>query len=124
MSERVRPARASDFPAQFAPGRAPGPWQPPADVYRIDDGWIVKLELAGVRPDEIEIRLTDTHMQVRGSRRDLVIREAPHAHSMEISYNRFERTIEFPERLDEHAMESRYQDGMLLVTLRRGQQDG
>ena len=30
-------------------------WQPRADVYRTHDGWLVKLELAGVRLDEIRL---------------------------------------------------------------------
>ena len=30
-------------------------WNPAADVYRTRDGWTVKIDLAGVRPDEIEI---------------------------------------------------------------------
>src|SRR5262249_44515665 len=30
-------------------------WQPRADVYRMPDGWLVKLELAGVRPDDVQL---------------------------------------------------------------------
>ncbi|NNL85564.1 MAG: Hsp20/alpha crystallin family protein [Myxococcales bacterium] len=96
MSEREPPARRAEFPAGFSTSRAAGPWRPPADVYRTHEGWLVKLELAGVRPDEIEIRVTGPQLRVAGTRRDFVIREAEHAHSMEISYNRFERMIEFP----------------------------
>lgn len=78
----------------------------------------MKLELAGVRPGEIKVELSGTRLQVSGVRRDFVIREAQHAHSMEISYNRFERTIEFPESLDPNAAQTQYQDGMLLISLR------
>jgi HSP20 family protein len=118
MTEREPPPSPSFF-GRFPAGPVRGPWRPPADVYRTRDGWLVKLELAGVRPDELEIQVSGTKLRVAGVRRDFVIREAEHAHSMEISYNRFERAIEFPERLDRYATETRYQDGMLLVFLRR-----
>ena len=34
-------------------------WQPRADVYRTPEGWLVKLELAGVRLDEIRLATED-----------------------------------------------------------------
>lgn len=96
-----------------------GPWRPPADIYRTRDGWLVKLEVAGVRPSDLDIRVSGSTLRVGGVRRDLVVREAQHAHSMEISYNRFERRLDFPEPLDPYSAETRYQDGMLLIFLRR-----
>jgi len=123
MTDRDPPLPQPSFFERAPRGPVRGPWQPPADVYRTRDGWLVKLELAGVRPDELEIQISGTKLRVSGVRRDFVIREAEHAHSMEISYNRFERTLDFPERLDHCAMETRYQDGMLLVTLRRNGRD-
>ena len=32
-------------------------WCPAADVYRTNDGWIVKVDLAGIRPADIEITI-------------------------------------------------------------------
>jgi len=96
-----------------------GPWQPSADVYRTRDGWLVKFELAGVRPEETDLRVSGTELRLRGLRRDVVCRETQQSHSMEISYNRFERRIEFPEALDACRAETQYQDGMLLIWLRR-----
>jgi HSP20 family protein len=119
MTEREKPGPLPDLLRRGSqPAPAPGPWRPPADVYRTREGWLVKLELAGVRPSEIEVELSGTRLRVSGLRRDFVIREAQHAHSMEISYNRFERTIEFPEPIDPNAAQTQYQDGMLLISLR------
>ena len=41
--------------AQAAQGYATACWQPPVDVYQTADGWLVKYDLAGVRPDEIQL---------------------------------------------------------------------
>lgn len=32
-------------------------WYPRADIYRSNEGWLVKLELAGVRQEDIEVTL-------------------------------------------------------------------
>ena len=45
-------------------------WEPRADVYRTSEGWLVKLELAGVRLDEIRLATEDHRLIVQGTRRD------------------------------------------------------
>ena len=43
-------------------------WNPAADVYRVADGWVVKVDLAGVCTDELEIELHDSTLIIRGCR--------------------------------------------------------
>jgi HSP20 family protein len=90
-------------------------WQPAADVYRCEQGWLVKFDLAGVRPEEIEIQARGAKLVVSGTRRDWCITSHQHAHSMEIAYSYFERSVELPEELSGAEIRSEYQDGMLLV---------
>lgn len=94
------------------------PWQPSVDVYRISDGWLLKYELAGVRPDEIQLTSHDRFLTLRGQRRDMRVEEGQRSYSMEISYNQFERTIELPCEVDKMHVETDYRDGMLVVRLR------
>jgi len=71
-------------------------WCPAADVYRTDDGWIVKVDLAGIRPGDIEIKLDDRVLRISGSRRDGTCGEGISHYQLEITYSRFEKMIEFP----------------------------
>src|SRR5882724_10643122 len=50
-------------------------WNPAADVYKIQGGWVVKIDLAGVRPDEIELEVQGGNLRVRGCRRDSFYQE-------------------------------------------------
>ncbi len=95
-------------------------WQPPVDVYRSPRGWLLKFDLAGVRPEDVRVRIAGRRVTVSGVRRDWVLEEGYSYHSMEISYNRFERTIELPGDLTnaEFALEAR--DGLLLVRVNLG----
>ena len=94
-------------------------WYPPADVYRARDGvWVVKLELAGVRPDEIQIAAEGDVLRVAGSRRDSSCTESVLCHQLEIVYSRFEKAIRFPCPVEGAKAETVYQDGLLIIRLR------
>jgi HSP20 family protein len=95
-------------------------WRPAADVYLVPDGYLVKFDLAGVRPEDIELTVTGSRLTVRGARRDWCVSEACNHYRMEIAYSRFERTIELPDDLEHPQLDIEYRHGMLLVRLRRG----
>lgn len=92
-------------------------WCPSADVYRGRDAWLVKVDLAGVRGEDLKLRAEKHQLHLSGVRRDLSLLENQTAYSMEISYNRFQRTIELPIDLSQADIRSEYRDGMLLVLI-------
>ena len=92
-----------------------GPWFPAADVFRTSGGWIVKFELAGVRSSDLALRIEGRSLALSGTRRDWNAHEAGTYQSMEISYSRFQRRIEFPCELVGAEIRTDYRDGMLLV---------
>ena len=92
-------------------------WHPRADIYRHGQGWLIKLELAGVRQEDIKVNVSDTMLKVEGIRRDLVAKDISEAYKMEISYNRFERVIELPENLKDTKIAMDFNQGMLLIKL-------
>lgn len=71
-------------------------WCPAADIIEVADGWLVKVELAGVRPDEVQITVQDRALHIEGTRRDAVYAEAVSYYQMEITYSRFHKTLTFP----------------------------
>ena len=98
------------------------PWQPNVDVYRTRTGWLVKFELAGVRPEEIDLQVLGNRMTLRGKRCDTVLEACQKAgepslvhHRMEIAYGRFERNVDLPCDLKRAAITTEFRDGLLLV---------
>jgi HSP20 family protein len=90
-------------------------WQPAADIYRTRSGWLLKFELAGVTRDDITLEVHRSHLKVSGVRRDLLVDEYCSFYSLEIAYNRFERTVELPCDLEKAAIEFEFRNGILLV---------
>ena len=92
-------------------------WRPAVDVYRTNKGWLVKYELAGVRPEDIRLTAAGSRLTVEGRRRDWFAEEDCCCYSMEISYSHFERTIELPADLERADIAPRFENGMLLVRI-------
>jgi HSP20 family molecular chaperone IbpA len=46
----------------------PAPWRPPLDVHESPDAYLIEIDLPGVPPDQVEIRIRDKELIVTGSR--------------------------------------------------------
>ncbi len=95
-------------------------WEPRADVYRMPDGWLIKLELAGVKLDDIHVVANGPTLLVQGTRRDEHCHQGMGCHCMEIAYSRFHRELSLPTLPTAPEMTLSYIDGMLLVRIKAG----
>jgi len=93
-------------------------WNPSADVYRSPEEWIIKVDLAGICSDELEIEVADSSLHIRGCRRDTFYREDFSYHQMEITYSRFEKTITLPADIERASLAHDYRDGFLIIRVR------
>ncbi len=116
--DRVPWVRALFLP-EARPAAAATPWKPPVDVYRSRDGWVAKFDLAGVRPEDVTLTVEGRRLTLRGTRHDCTLDEGCSHYVLEISYSRFERTIELPESLERAAVTTEFRAGMLLVRFQR-----
>ncbi len=92
-------------------------WQPNTDIYRTPKGWLIKCDLAGVRPEDVELSWSGNRLSVRGIRRDSCLEEGCHCYQMEIAYSQFERHITLPTDLERARIDAEHRHGMLLVRI-------
>jgi HSP20 family protein len=93
-------------------------WNPAADVYRTHDGWIVKVDLAGIQSADVEVAIDGPHLRISGLRRDSVCGEGISHYQLEITYSRFEKVIQFPGSIAHAVVTRDYHDGLLILQLR------
>src|SRR5204862_4910503 len=62
-------------------------WNPAADVYRTQDGWVVKIDLAGVKAEDIQVTLDGALLRLSGLRRDSFCGEGISHYQLEITYS-------------------------------------
>ena len=116
MRERAQRVMAVIFSGSQRGGEVE--WRPRADAYRTSRGWVLKFDLAGVRPEDVTVRVEGCRITVAGTRRDCLVEEGGFHYLMEISYNRFERTIELPCDLDNPEVDLEFREGILLVRVK------
>jgi HSP20 family protein len=98
-------------------------WEPQADVYETREAVKVKVELAGVRPDSIQVELSGDGRQltIRGVREDERTEAVDRIlfHQMEIYLGPFERVLSLPPGADveRDTVNANYRDGFLIVSL-------
>jgi len=98
-------------------------WQPSVDIHETEQAILIKVELAGVKADDIQVSLTpdDRILNVSGTRREGqdAREDRLRSHHLEIYVGPFERAVALPGgiRLNRDAIKATYRDGFLLVTL-------
>ena len=87
------------------------------DIYETVDSFVVKLEVAGIKPDEdIKIQLDRNVLTVRGYRKDRTELKKEHYHQAELNYGPFERAIALPNVLAEDVNpQASYENGFLEI---------
>jgi len=94
-------------------------WYPAADVYQTPEGWVVKVELAGVSAEEIEIDIQGNILNIAGCRKDRSCAAGVSYQQMEITYSNFEKTLRFPSPIEGASIEHIFENGLLIITLRK-----
>lgn len=95
--------------------RRPRAWRPPTDVYETDDAIIVKVEIAGMSPEDIQISFVDHLLTVQGVRPDVDAKNSYHC--LEIPYGEFDTEVLLSGTFDEDAIDARYENGFLRIVL-------
>lgn len=93
----------------------PNQWAPPADLFETETAYIVRIEVGGMRDQEISVTLDGDLLAISGTRADTPERRA--FHQMEIRFGEFSVGVVLPGPVNEDAGSATYDDGFLLITL-------
>ena len=92
-------------------------WKPAADIFYSGNQWLIRMELAGVSPAEVQVLAQHKELTIRGRRRDLRVQRGFVCHALEISYSHFERTISLPGRIAVSSIRLEFEEGILSIYL-------
>ena len=88
-------------------------WTPRVETFVTDDKLVVRADLPGIDPKEVDISLEGNVLSVRGERKA----EKEEANYREVSYGRFERRVRVPNGTDAEKIAATYTNGVLEVTV-------
>jgi HSP20 family protein len=90
-------------------------WVPNTDVYITDNGLVVKVELAGMRSEHLEITVEGNRLRISGNRPDGCRAAKCSFLVMEINYGPFESVLELPPGYDLSQAKAAYLNGFLRI---------
>jgi HSP20 family protein len=94
-----------------------GIWQPPVDIYEDEDSVVIKAEVPDIDQKDIEVRIEDNTLTLRGERKlDQSVRKDNY-HRVERYYGPFQRSFSIPPTIDQEKVKASCDRGVLTVIL-------
>lgn len=93
------------------------PWVPAVDVFETDNEVLLKADIPGVDMKDVDIRLENGTLTLRGQRRFEQDTKNGGYHRIERSYGAFVRYFTLPETVDAEKVRAEFKDGVLAITL-------
>jgi HSP20 family protein len=92
-------------------------WTPAADIYEAENELVVNLDLPGVDPKMVDIRVENNVLSIRGERQFEDKQNKENFHRVERSYGPFARSFTVSTAVDGDKIRANYKSGVLSITL-------
>jgi HSP20 family protein len=97
-------------------------WLPSLDVAETKDEIVVKAEVPGMDPKDIDISLSDGLLTIKGEKKQEREEKEEDYHLVERSYGTFTRSIRLPKEVRRDKISASYKNGVLKVTLPKSEE--
>jgi len=92
-------------------------WQPALDVFETEDSVVVRIEIAGVRGEDLRVQVDGEMLRVSGVRQVPTEPKPKRLHRMEIAFGPFEREVRISLPFDRDGVAAHLEDGFLTISL-------
>ena len=96
-------------------------WRPVVDTYEQNDTFVIKAELPGIKKEDVSIDIKDNILTLKGERSHEADIQEKNYYRKERSYGKFYRAFTLPDAVDPNRIDASYKDGVLSVTLPKGE---
>jgi HSP20 family protein len=94
-----------------------GAWQPLVDIYEDAEAVIIKAELPGMQQEDIDVKIENNTLVLRGERKHDHEIQKENYHRIERLYGAFQRSFSLPHTVDQEKVKASCDKGVLTITL-------
>lgn len=94
-----------------------GAWMPKLDVSETKDALVIKAEVAGVDPKDIDIALQEQLLTIKGEKHHETEEKDERYHRVERGHGAFSRTVRLPVAVAADKVSASFKNGLLTITL-------
>ena len=105
--------RWSAFGRQFGTAR----WTPGIDVFEKDNTLVTKIDLPGMKKEDVKVEVTDGHLAISGERKAESEEKKDNVYRCEREYGSFYRAVPLPAGVKIEDVKASFADGVLEVTV-------
>ncbi len=87
------------------------------DLSETEDDLILKAEIPGLNPEDLDIYITDDILTIKGEMKQELVKEGENYHRMERRYESFSRSIQLPCRVMIEDVEATYREGIVTIIM-------
>jgi HSP20 family protein len=92
-------------------------WMPALELADTGDNFVLKAQLPGIDPKDIDVQVTPEAISISGERRYENTEEKPGCVRSEFRYGKFHRVLPLPAPIQNDSVQAEYKDGILMLTL-------
>ena len=92
-------------------------WIPGIDVFERDNRLITKVDLPGLKKEDVKVEITDGHLAISGERKRETEEKKEHFYRSEREYGSFYRAVPLPEGVKLEDVKATFADGVLEVSV-------
>lgn len=111
------PFGAFTLPALRAPLAERSGWMPQIEVFEKDNRLVTKVDLPGLKKEDVKVEVTDGHLSISGERKSEVKEEKDHFYRSERQYGSFYRAVPLPEGVKLEDVKATFAEGVLEVSV-------
>jgi HSP20 family protein len=101
----------------FNEPRGSRPWSPAVDIVETDNNLVIKADLPEVKLEDIEVRVENGTLTLKGERKFEKEEKTKGVHRIERSYGSFIRSFSLPDSFDTNNVNAEYKNGVLTITM-------
>ncbi|MFN2124101.1 MAG: Hsp20/alpha crystallin family protein [Candidatus Promineifilaceae bacterium] len=94
-----------------------GEWIPAVDIKDEENRYVIRADIPGVKPDDIEVSMENGVLTIRGERKFEETEEKENFKRIERSHGIFYRRFSLPDNTDADAIQATGKDGVLEVII-------
>lgn len=92
-------------------------WAPAVDICETEGAFVLRVELPGIKPEDVDIQITADTLTIRGERRFEKEEKGKQYVRVERAYGAFQRSFTLGLPIDQTNVRASYRDGVLEITL-------
>jgi HSP20 family protein len=97
-------------------------WAPLTDISEDEDNFVLKLDLPGIKKENVKINYENGQLSISGERKHEFEKKNAKFHRVERSYGKYFRSFNLPSKIQEDKIDAEFKDGQLTITVPKSEE--